>query len=143
MSKANQYETDILDLLFTTTAIADVAENDSSSPLTNLYVSLHTGDVGEAGNQGTNECAYSNYARVEVVRTGSGWTVAAGACENAAIISFPTSGNGPESATHFAVGSLTSGTGKVFYKGALDATLVINNGVTPKFAAGDLDVTED
>ena len=51
MSKANAYESDLLKLLFNGTAIADVADNDATSPLTNLYVSLHTADPGEAGDQ--------------------------------------------------------------------------------------------
>ena len=55
MTKTNNWENSILDLLFNATAIANVADNTATSPLTNLYVSLHTGDPGEAGTQTTNE----------------------------------------------------------------------------------------
>lgn len=39
------------------------------------YVSLHTGDPGEAGDQTTNEATYAGYARVAVARDSGGWTV--------------------------------------------------------------------
>jgi hypothetical protein len=59
----------LLALIFNATAWADLAENDSSTPATNLYVSLHTSDPGVGNAQTTNETAYTNYARVAVVRS--------------------------------------------------------------------------
>ena len=44
MSKQNTFETDILALIFNATAIADLAENDATTPATNLSVALHTAD---------------------------------------------------------------------------------------------------
>lgn len=143
MSKGNTFENDLLKLIFNATAIANIADNAASSPLTNLYVSLHTGDPGEAGDQTTNECAYTSYARVAVARTSGGWTVSGNAVSNAAAITFPAATGGSETATHFAVGTAASSTGKVLYKGALTAGLAISSGITPEFAIGDLDVTED
>lgn len=143
MSKGNTFENDMLLLIFNATAIANIADNAASSPLTNLYVSLHTGDVGEAGNQTTSECAYTSYARVAVARSGSGWTVSGNAVSNAAAITFPAATGGSETATHFAVGTAASSTGKVLYKGALTAGLAISSGITPEFAIGELDITED
>lgn len=64
MSKGNTFENDWLLLIFNATAIANIADNAASAPLTNLYVSLHTADPGEAGDQTTNEAAYTSYARV-------------------------------------------------------------------------------
>lgn len=143
MSKGNTFENDLLKLIFNATAIANIADNAAASPLTNLYVSLHTGDPGEAGDQTTNECAYTSYARVAVARTSGGWTVSGNAVSNAAAITFPAATGGSETATHFAVGTAASSTGKVLYKGALTAGLAISSGITPEFAIGDLDVTED
>lgn len=143
MSKGNTFENDFLKLIFNATAIANIADNAATSPLTNLYVSLHTADVGEAGDQTTNEATYTSYARVAVARSGSGWTVTANAVENAAAITFPTATGGSNTITHFAVGTAASSTGKVLYKGALSASLPVSSGVTPEFAAGDLDITED
>ena len=57
MSKSNALETALLELVFKATTFDGIAENDTSSPNTNLYVSLHTADPGEAGTQATNEAA--------------------------------------------------------------------------------------
>lgn len=84
MSKGNTFENDLAKLIFNATAIANIADNAASSPLTSLYVSLHTGDPGEAGDQTTSEATYTSYARVAVARSGSGWTVTANEAENAA-----------------------------------------------------------
>ena len=143
MSKGNTFENDLLLLIFNATGIASIADNAASSPLTNLYVSLHTGDPGEAGDQTTNECTYTSYARVAVARSGSGWTVSGNAVSNAAAITFPQATGGSETATYFAVGTASSSTGKILYSGALSASLAISSGITPEFAIGDLDVTED
>lgn len=143
MSKGNTFENDLMKLIFQATAIANIADNAGASPLTNLYVSLHTADPGEAGDQETNEATYTDYARVAVARSGAGWTVTNNQAENAAEIAFPEAGGGSESITHFGVGTLASGTGKLLYKGALDTPLAVSVGITPRFAAGALVVTED
>ena len=80
MSKSNALENSLMLLLFNATTFNGIAENDTSSPNTDLYVSLHTGDPGEAGSQTTSECAYGSYARVAVARSGSGWTVQCSCC---------------------------------------------------------------
>jgi len=142
MSKGNTFENDWLLLVFNATAIANIADNASSSPLTNLYVSLHTGDPGEAGDQTTNECAYTSYARVAVARTGGGWTVTANSVSPAAEISFPAATGGTETATHFAVGTDSSGTGKLLYSGTVTPNISISSGVTPKLTTATA-ITED
>lgn len=143
MSKGNTFENDLLKLIFNGTAIANIADNAAASPLTSLYVSLHTGDPGEAGSQTTNECAYTSYARVAVARSGVGWTVATNTVTNAALIQFPQCTGSSETATYFAIGTDSSGAGKILYKGALSASLAISSGIQPQFGAGELDGTED
>ena len=146
MSKSNTWETELLQLVFNNTAaalIGDASGLQPSATAGSLYVSLHTSDPGEAGNQTTNECAYTSYARVAVARSGAGWTVSANAVTNAALVQFPQCTGGSETATHFAIGTASSGTGKVLYKGALSASLAISSGIQPQFGAGDLDGTED
>lgn len=135
MSKANTFENDLLLLIFNATAIANIADNAASSPLTNLYVSLHTSDPGEAGNQTTNECAYTSYARVAVARSGSGWTVSGNTVTNAALIQFPQCTGSSETVTHVGIGTAASSTGKLLYKGALSASLAVSSGIQPQFAA--------
>lgn len=133
----------ILALIFNATAWADIAENDSSSPLTNLYVSLHTADPGVGNNQTTNEAAYTNYARVAVSRNSGGWNVpSGGATANAALIQFPQCGASGATVTHVAIGTASSGAGTVLYAGELNSSLAVANLIQPQFAAGDLDVSE-
>jgi hypothetical protein len=133
----------ILALIFNATAWADIAENDSSSPLGNLYLSLHTADPGVGNNQTTNETAYTNYVRVAVVRTTSGWSVpSSGGTSNAALVQFAQCGVSGATLTHVAIGTAASGAGTVLYAGALNASLAVANGIQPQFAAGDLDVSE-
>lgn len=133
----------ILALIFNATAWADIAENDSSSPATNLYVSLHTADPGVGNNQTTNETAYTNYTRIAVARTTGGWDApSGGATANAALTQFPQCGVTGATITHVAIGTASSGAGTVLYAGALSSSLAVALGIQPQFAAGALDVTE-
>ena len=142
MSKSNNYENSILLLLFNATAIANVADNAATAPLTNLYVSLHTADPGEAGTQATNEIAYTSYARVAVARTSGGWTVTANSVSPAATISFPAGTGGTGTATHFGVGSSISGAGVLYYSGTVTPNIVCGSGVTPQLTTAST-ITED
>lgn len=143
MSKSNSLENSLLALVFNATLFANVAINATASPITNIYVSLHTADPGEGGDQTTNEATYTSYARVAVARTSGGWTVAANAVTNAAAILFPSCTGGTNTLTHFGVGSAVSGAGVLFYSGALTASLAVSTGIQPQFAIGDLTITED
>jgi hypothetical protein len=142
MSKGNTFENDLLKLIFNADAIANIADNAASSPLTNLYVSFHTADPGEGGNQTTNEATYGSYARVAVARSSSGWTVSGNSVSPAANVEGVEATSGTESLTHVAIGTASSGTGKILYKGALDAAIDISTGVKPILGAGTV-ITED
>jgi len=146
MSKSNTWENELLLLVFNNTAaalIGDASGLQPSATAGSLYVSLHTGDPGEAGTQTTSECAYGSYARVAVARSGAGWTVTGNAVTNAALVQFPQCTSGSETATYFAIGTASSGAGKVLYRGALSASLAISSGIQPQFGAGEIDGTED
>ena len=142
MSKGNTFENDLLKLIFNATAIANIADNAASSPLTALFVSLHTADPGEAGNQTTSECAYTSYARVSVARTSGGWTVTNNNVSPAANIDFPQCTGGTETATHMGIGTATSGTGKLLYSGTITPNIAISSGVTPRLTTATA-ITED
>jgi len=142
MSKSNSFENSMLKLIFNATAIADLAENDATSPATNLHVSLHTSDPGEAGDQTTNEIAYTDYARVAVARTTGGWTVTNNSVSPAATISFPAGTGGSGTATHFGVGVAASGAGVLLYSGSITPNIVCGNGVTPQLTTATA-ITED
>jgi hypothetical protein len=143
MSKGNTFENDFLKLIFNATAIADLAENDTTSPATNLYVSLHTADPGEAGDQTTSETAYTGYARMAVARTTGGWTVTNNSVSPVADVTFGECTASPGSAiTHAAVGVASSGAGKILYKGALNSSITMSVGTIPRIGAGST-ITED
>jgi hypothetical protein len=132
--KAATFENDWLKLIFNAVAIANIADNAATSPLTNLYVSLHTADPGSGGNQTTSEAAYTSYARVAVARTSGGWTVTGNSVSPAATITFPTATGGSETETFFGVGTASSGAGKLLYRGSITPNIVVTTGVPPKLA---------
>lgn len=136
MSKSNATETDVIAKIFQNTALPwDAA--------TNLYVSLHSSDPLDTGDQTTNEITYTApYARQAVARSSSGWDVSGNQASNHSQISFPTCTGGTATATYVAVGTLASGAGQILYSGAC-TSLSISNGIQPQFAPGALTITED
>ena len=146
MSKSNVWELGVYKLVFQNLAMGTIGDAGGllpSSAAGSLYISLHSADPGEAGDQTTNELAYTNYARVGVARGTATWTAAAGSVTNISAISFPTCGTAGGTATYFAVGGSATGTGNMLYSGSLTASLAITNGITPSFAGSALSVTED
>lgn len=145
MSKTNACENSLLLLIFNNTdfaLIGDAAGLQNSATAGSLYVSLHTADPGEAGDQSTSEIAYTSYARVAVARSGAGWTVTGNSVSPAATISFPAGTGGSGTATHFGVGTSSSGAGVLLYKGAISPTIVCGNGITPQLTTATA-ITED
>lgn len=123
MSKGDTFENDLQKLIFNATAIANIADNTATSPLTNLFVSLHTANPGEAGTQATNEAAYTSYARQSVARSSGGWTVTTNSVSPAATISFPAATGGTENEMFFGVGVAVSGATKLLYYGPIGSNL--------------------
>lgn len=145
MSKSNTFENALLLLIFNNTNIATIGDATGlrgSSTAGNLYLALHTGDPGETGDQSTNECAYTSYARVAVARSNVGFTVSGNAVTLAANQDFPAATGGSETATHFSIGTSPSGGGTILYKGALLNAIAISTGVTPRLTTAT-GATED
>ncbi len=136
MSKSNAFENDLLLKVFQDTDF-------SWDAITDLFLSLHTADPGEAGSQTTNECAYGSYARQGILRAASGWDVAGNAASNDDLTQFPQCTSGSETITHVGIGTLVSGAGELLYSGALTTPLPVSSGIQPQFAANALTVTED
>jgi hypothetical protein len=132
MPKSTTFCNDWLKLVFNATATANLADNAGTSPLTNLYVSLHTDDPGAGGNQSTLETGYTGYARVAVARTSGGWTVSSNSVSPVADITFGACSAGTATITHWAVGTASSGAGKILYSGTVSPSISISAGVTPK-----------
>jgi hypothetical protein len=142
MSKSNAFENSLLKLIFNATAIANLADNAASSPLTNLYVSLHTADPGEAGDQSTSEATYTGYARVAVARTTGGWTVTNNSVSPVANIDFANCTGGTNTITYFGVGTASSGAGVLYYSGTVSPSISVSSGVTPRLTTAST-ITED
>lgn len=145
MSKSNSLENGYLLLLFNNTNLANVGDATGlrgSTTAGSLYFSLHTADPGEAGDQTTNEIAYTSYARKDVARSGAGFTVTGNAVATAAATTFPAGTGGSGTATHWGLGTASSGAGVLLYKGTISPNIVCGSGVTPQLAAGTC-VTED
>lgn len=149
MSASNALEAGLLLLLFTNANFANVGDATGlrgSSTAGSLFVSLHTADPGEAGDQTTSEATYTGYAREGVARSGAGWTESGTAptnVVNAADIAFPPCTGGTNTIDFFGIGTASTGAGVLLVSGALNASLAVSNGITPTIDAGQLEVTVD
>lgn len=130
-AKGNSYSSSMLSLIFNATTFTSLAENASSSPLTALYVSLHTSSPGASGTQQTSEAAYGNYSRVSVARTGAGFTVSGSSVTPVSAITFPLASSGSETETYFGIGTAASGAGELLYFGPISPNVPVTGGVQP------------
>lgn len=144
MSKSNAWENALLALVFNNTNAANIGDatglRGSSTP-GSLYVSLHTADPGEAGDQTTNEATYTGYARAAVAR-GAGFIVTGNSVSPAADVPFPVGSGGSGTATHLGIGTAPSGAGVLLYSGTLTPNITMGSGVTPAVTAATA-LTED
>lgn len=146
MSMSNAAEAALLDLIFLNTdwsGVGDAGGLQNSATAGSLYVALHTGDPGEAGDQTTSEVSYTGYARVAVARSGAGWSRSSSTVSNVATVQFGECTSGSATATHFSIGTDSSGAGQIILSGALSASRNISAGITPLFNAGSLTATVD
>jgi len=142
MGKGNTASNNLLKLIFNATNWSLIADNTATTPLTNLYVALHTANPGASGSQTTSEAAYTSYARVAVARTTSGWTASSSESTSpVAAITFPAATGGSETETYFSIGTASSGAGSILYSGTVTPNIVVSNGVTPSLTTAST-VTE-
>lgn len=142
MSKSNLAETSTLELIFQNIAFSNIGDAGGLLPSVapgNLYIALYTTDPTEA-DAGT-EATFTGYARVAVVRSAVGWTVAGDVCSNAALITFPTATGGSETITHFAIRTAAT-LGDMLFHSPVTTPRLVNSGVTVEFAIGALTITE-
>lgn len=146
MSKSNACETDLLKMIFTNTTWAGVGDSTGivgSTTAGSLYVTLHTADPGEAGDQSTSIISYTGFAYVAVARTSGGWTVSGNSVVPAATIGFTQMSAGAGgTVTHFGVGKSSSGAGELLYSGTVSPNITVANGVTPQLTTSTA-ITED
>jgi hypothetical protein len=134
MSKTNTTENDTLKMLLK-------GVDPSYRGNANIYLALFTADPGEAGSLAA-EADYTGYARQTIIKS-SGWTDGGSTFTNANLIQFPQCTGGSNILTHCALVETSSGAGQVFYKGALNASLTVQNLVQPQFSIAALSVSED
>jgi hypothetical protein len=146
MSKSNAFETAFLAHVFLNLpipGIGDATGLPASAVAGSLYLSLHTADPGEAGDQTTSECAYAGYARRAVARSGAGWTVAGDTASPVADTDFPEAPMGSPDITHFGVGTAASGAGLLLWSGPFAAPIsCAAQAVIPRLKATST-ITED
>jgi hypothetical protein len=145
MSKSTASAGDYLRLVYNATAIALIADNTATTPLTNIFVAAHTADPGTAGDQTTSEVAYTGYARASVARTVGGWTVNVVppvSVSPVANVSFGACTSGSAIITHWSTGKVVSGASPIFHRGVFGSRLgafsavVAGNAITiPQLAA--------
>jgi hypothetical protein len=146
MSMTNAAEAEILDLIFLNSDWANIGNATGirgSTSAGSFFISLHTADPGEAGNQNTNAANYTGYARIAVARSASGFTLSTSTISNFALVQFAQCTGGTNTLTHFGIGTDLSGAGNLIFKGSLTSSLSVSTGIQPQFAAGALTVTVD
>ena len=134
MPKSAQTENDLMLFYFNATAMPAYGAT--------LYLSLHTADPS-AGGQTTSEASYGSYARIGVVRTAAGFTVATNSAQNASLVQFAVNTLGANTITHVAVGTTLAAAGQILYSTQLAVPLNVIVGTQPQFAAGTLTWTEN
>lgn len=143
--KGSTFEADLLNLIFCAKAIANLADNAAASPLTGLWMALHTSDPSSGSGQNQGELAYGGYGRVLTTRSTVGFTVTGSGPATLSPVSqinFITANTTTTgTATHASFGTSSSGAGKILYSGPLSANINVGSGVTPQITTGS-SVTE-
>lgn len=144
MPKATAICNSILGLMYRAANWANVADNAASSPLTNVYIALHTANLTAAtGLQNENETAYTNYARKSTARSATDWSApSGGGVSNATLQQFPACGVTGATVTHVSTGVASSGATNAWHYGALNSSLAVANGITPQFNVNALVIQE-
>jgi hypothetical protein len=141
MSKGDTTENDVIKIMFLSNYDPTWRTN------ANLYLALHTADPTDSGDQTSFEVSavlYVSYARIPIVKTAVGWTIAGNQAQNAALAAFPQcTGGAGTTAKYVSIGTLSAGAGQILYSGQLNADLAISNLIQPQFQPLALTITED
>jgi hypothetical protein len=150
MSKSNSFENSLLLHIFNNAAIANVGDASglpAAATPGSLWVRLYTDAVAVTDSAIGTETVYTGYVAggIAVVRSGSGWTVAANNASNAAAVTFGACTALTANIRYFAIwlDGATGTDSHRLYWGQLTSDLAVSAGITPEFAIGALDVNED
>lgn len=142
--KTAYLENAVLRLIFNGTAIANIADNASSSPATGWWLSLHTADPTDtpATEQTQSETSYTGYARLELDRNGTDWVVTGSSVSPGANVDFGECTAGVLQRLPYAgIGTASSGNGKLLFSGVISPSIVVAVGVVPRIKS-TLTITE-
>lgn len=123
MNKGTTFASELLALVYNATAIANIADNASSSPLTNIFFALHTASPGVSGNASTNEVSYTGYSRASAPRSTAGFTVSGSSVSLAQTVSFGTCTAGTATAMFWSSTTAASGTSRILHFGPIGSRL--------------------
>lgn len=127
MSKTLNFENRLLSLVFLNQAVTGIGDSSGlqgSAVSGVLYLSLHTADPSESGQQNTYETTYGGYQRTSITRATSSWTLASGSISNAQTITLAQCTSGEQTLTHFGLGTSPSGSGFLLYSGPLGISIL-------------------
>lgn len=128
-SFSNYLENKLLDHVFKTA---------SYTVPTNIYIALSTADPTDSGGS-IAEPVGNNYARTVM----NSWDAASGgAIANTSQITFPTASGSWGTISHFAIFDASSA-GNMLAHGSLTVSKAVTSGDTPRFNAGEIDITLD
>ncbi len=139
-SKTNAWENALLLLTFNNTNAANIGDATGlrgSSAAGQLFLSLHSADPGEAGDQSTSEIAYTGYARIGINRASGagGFTVSGNSVSpTTQPIDFGACTAGTATATHLGIGTASTGSGVLLYIAPLSASISIAAPNVPRVA---------
>lgn len=144
-AKTTEFGNDLLRHIFLNEAIALIGDANGLQPSASagsFWLSLHTADPGVAGAQNTSEATYGSYARVEVARTSTNWLVTNGVASNKLEILFPKCTGSSSTITHAAVGTASSGAGKLLFRAQVTIQKSITTNDVPRYEVGQLTFSE-
>lgn len=134
-SMSDYFEKKVLDNIFRSVSLGLDA--------TNVWVGLFT--VAPTDSAAGTEVTGGAYARMPVIRTGTGWTAAAGALAattNVSVVTFPTATASWGTVVAFGIfDALTAG--NLLYWGDLTTLKIVGIGDTAFVAASAISITQD
>lgn len=136
--KSVAFSNALLKLVFNGTPIAGIADNAATSPITQLWVALHTADPDStpASGQSASEANYTGYARVAINRNSAALSVSGDVLTTLVDVAFGKCTAGSNQVTHASIGTSQTGDGFVLYSGPLPYSVSVSAGVRPVMEAG-------
>jgi len=131
MTIGTDFANDLAKLLFNGTAIANIADNAASSPLTNYQLALHTASPG-SGDQTANESTDPAYARKAVARTSGGLVVTGNVINTTSTITFNEESGPDITYKYVSVGVAATGASMILVYGELSTQILGGAGRIPQ-----------